>query len=35
MNLLETYETIRDNPKLRKKFEEEWIKDMKKTITLS
>jgi len=35
MNLLETYEIIRDNPKLRKEFEKEWIKEMDKTITLS
>lgn len=35
MNLLETYNTIRDNPKLRKKFEEEWIKEQNKSITLS
>ena len=35
MNLVEIYESIRDNPDLRKKFEEEWIKEQIKSITLS
>lgn len=32
MNLLESSEIIRDNPKLRKEFEKEWVNEMNNII---
>ena len=33
MNLIETLEYIRDNPELRKEFEEKWKTKMKESTT--
>ena len=33
MNLVETLEYIRDNPELRKEFEEQWKMRMKESTT--